>query len=627
MKSVWPFLVSLLFTCCAHHCQAARLPLEQDIQVNNATDVRETSVSGVLPVGSLSTRMNLNVSLEIARIRSALYSGVSDITSALSRSVKDRFRSIMVRLIPVHVNTRPPKRSIESHYQEFVKWKAGELSQRRNRRPPRSSIYSGRRKRKTSAVLLRVGNSTFDGIQAIDKGNRTVRPEVSGSSSSVHGTRKSFKEMPVNAEDLIRGTLPRSQATQDQSTETEVEEETDGDDEDEDDSDEAEEQDSDPTVRSETEQVEDDAEEMPYVPGKILNSGQSEAGADQASNGGNQPSESQRQNSENVRDKSAVATPVTAIASDNQPGASSDGGSSKEHNDVPPVSGVGNDSPFDEAAVRQNMTAQISSNITNQDGFRADASGKKRDSIPNSDEPPIVPQGPEDETGTEGGEATATHKQAEENEETSGGVSKRAKATQEHGRIYLGSKMGMVNGENITQLSLMVYKIAKSEKLFSMAAAPCRAVINWMPEVAMRLEFELPGFEFYCVDTSEPPGPMADLKRAFGELSGGYIQSTPEMVDKTLPKNIDLVVSWMGMQEWGIRKSWRFIKGLRRSGVRLALFSNNPKSSNAGAAEGALNVRKSPLLFNEPQRVIGKVSDDDNKQLLLYSMDGLRDGF
>lgn len=192
---------------------------------------------------------------------------------------------------------------------------------------------------------------------------------------------------------------------------------------------------------------------------------------------------------------------------------------------------------------------------------------------------------------------------------------------------YKGSKSGLVKGENTTQLSLMVYKVAKSEKILSMAAAPCREVSHWMPEVAIRLEFEIPEFRFYCIDTEEPPGSMEDLKQAYGEISGGFLQAVAEDVGQAVPKNMDLVVSWMGMQQWGIRKSWRFIKGLRRGGVRMALFSNNPMSSNADLSAGTLNVRKSPMLFNEAWRIFRKVSTDDNKQLVLYSMDGVREGF
>lgn len=183
------------------------------------------------------------------------------------------------------------------------------------------------------------------------------------------------------------------------------------------------------------------------------------------------------------------------------------------------------------------------------------------------------------------------------------------------------------SGENITQLSLMVYKIAKTEQIKSMAVAPCREVKHWMPAVAQRLDAEIHGFELFCVDIADEKGDLEDLKAAYGSISGAYIQTTAEDLGERFPRGIDLVVSWMGIQKWGLRKSWRFIKGLRRSGARMCLLGNNPVGSNAQMESGIVNVRKSPMLFNEPLRVIGKVSQDDQKQLLLYAMDKLRDDF
>lgn len=195
-----------------------------------------------------------------------------------------------------------------------------------------------------------------------------------------------------------------------------------------------------------------------------------------------------------------------------------------------------------------------------------------------------------------------------------------------------GKFMGVRNvekgsGENITQLSLMVYKIAKTEGVTSLAVAPCREVMHWMPTVAKRLEAEVAGFEFFCIDITDEPEAMSDLRQAYGDLSGAYIQSSADEIGERFPRGVDLVVSWMGIQKWGIRKSWRFIKGLRRSGARLCLLGNNSVRNNADVDSGIVNVRKSPMLFNEPMRVINKVGDDADKQLLLYAMDKIRDDF
>lgn len=182
---------------------------------------------------------------------------------------------------------------------------------------------------------------------------------------------------------------------------------------------------------------------------------------------------------------------------------------------------------------------------------------------------------------------------------------------------------GLVDGYNVTQLSLMTYKIARSERLFSLAAAPCWEVRGWLPAVVRRLEAELHGFEFFCVDTREEG--KEGLEKWYGKTSGGYLKCKAEEIESVLPMNVDLVVSWLGVQKWGVRRSWRFVKGLRRRGVKMVLVSNNGGGGNG--QEGRINIRKSPLLFNEPRRVIGKVDREGDVQLLLYEMDGVRDGF
>lgn len=206
-----------------------------------------------------------------------------------------------------------------------------------------------------------------------------------------------------------------------------------------------------------------------------------------------------------------------------------------------------------------------------------------------------------------------------------------------------GSPTSTIRGDNITQLSNMVYKVAKEEKVHRLAVAPCRTSLKWMPDVVRKLEYEIPGFKFYCVDTWEKGSPesggqelgsltLADISAAFADCASTEVLSMPiSKTESLFPRDIDLVVSWMGMQAWGTRKAWRFIKGLRRSGTRLGLFGNDPRAKNAESDEKRrLNVRKSPMLFNEPLRVISRVGEDEEenpKQLLLYPMDGIRDGF
>lgn len=184
--------------------------------------------------------------------------------------------------------------------------------------------------------------------------------------------------------------------------------------------------------------------------------------------------------------------------------------------------------------------------------------------------------------------------------------------------------------ENATQLTNMVYKIAKQEGVINLAAAPCHKTLAWMPKVVAKLENDLPAFTFHCVDTRMPTEESDDLVSAFEtSTSVQFSQVGPTETESEFPENMDLVVSWMGMQEWGAGQSWRFVKGLRRKGAKLVLFGNVADGRNTAPENHSLNLRQSPLLFKNPVRVVSGVGVEDGnpKQLLLYKMDSIRDGF
>ncbi|CAN8066271.1 unnamed protein product [Agarophyton chilense] len=183
------------------------------------------------------------------------------------------------------------------------------------------------------------------------------------------------------------------------------------------------------------------------------------------------------------------------------------------------------------------------------------------------------------------------------------------------------------DGENMTQLSEMVYKVAREEDVFSMAAAPCDEVTDWMPDVVRRLQNELVGFQFYCVDTRRPAQDMSPLRRVFADVATDFVQIGADDIKDSIPEDLDMVVSWKGLQRWGMERGWHFLRGLRDSGAKFVLVSNNPGIMNMEANERAVNVRNSPLLFGEPRRVVGGVTRDNSLQLLLYAMDDIRNGF
>lgn len=186
---------------------------------------------------------------------------------------------------------------------------------------------------------------------------------------------------------------------------------------------------------------------------------------------------------------------------------------------------------------------------------------------------------------------------------------------------------GLRDGENVTQLAQMVYKVAREANVFSMAAAPCDEVTDWMPNVVRKLQSELVGLQFYCIDTREPAQDMGTLRQVFGDVSSAILQASVKDIKDTIPKDLDMVVSWKGLQRWGLDKGWHFMRGVRDSGAKYVLVSNNPRISNLEESTDAVNVRRSPLLFGEPRRIISGITPDSSTELLLYAMDEVRDGF
>eukprot|EP00178_Gracilaria_changii_P004363 TRINITY_DN168_c1_g1_i4.p1 TRINITY_DN168_c1_g1~~TRINITY_DN168_c1_g1_i4.p1 ORF type:complete len:705 (-),score=157.70 TRINITY_DN168_c1_g1_i4:7552-9666(-) len=193
--------------------------------------------------------------------------------------------------------------------------------------------------------------------------------------------------------------------------------------------------------------------------------------------------------------------------------------------------------------------------------------------------------------------------------------------------MRLENEYGVRDGENVTQLADMVYKLVREEGVFSMAVAPCDEVTDWMPDVVARLRHELVELQFYCVDTRVPRRELHELKRVFGEVATGFIQTDARSVREAMPAELDLVVSWKGLQRWGMETGWQFLRGLRDRGTKLLLVSNNAGVVNMEGGDSGVNVRGAPLLFGEPRRVIGDVTHDNSLQLLLYEMDDVREGF
>lgn len=181
---------------------------------------------------------------------------------------------------------------------------------------------------------------------------------------------------------------------------------------------------------------------------------------------------------------------------------------------------------------------------------------------------------------------------------------------------------------NITRLSYMVYKLIQSVEVHSVMIMPCRTTIQWMPAVVSQLEFETPaGLTVTCVDT-RPDRPQGRLLEAYKDTGATVVNGSLDTIP-ALPA-AQIVVSWHGFQEWGVRGSWDFLGAIKQLGVDWVTFNNHARATNGerpGAAK-AINVRKAPYHLGAPARVVKGVALDPKSDvsLVLYDTANMREG-
>lgn len=181
--------------------------------------------------------------------------------------------------------------------------------------------------------------------------------------------------------------------------------------------------------------------------------------------------------------------------------------------------------------------------------------------------------------------------QASENDPVAGTI-RAATSSGERYQMFRGVPGGVIQGVNVTHLSFMIFKIIKQYKIRSIVDIPCRNNIGWFPDLLHRIDFEIVGFKYYCVETDQEP--QGDLSKHFSESGSPEFLRIPVEDAKKLPKT-DLMFTWDGPQDWGVRKTWTFLSALRQVRPKYILITNNPEAFNVNNGQGAINLRKQPF--------------------------------
>mmetsp|Transcript_3889 Transcript_3889/g.6789 ORF Transcript_3889/g.6789 Transcript_3889/m.6789 type:complete len:477 (-) Transcript_3889:1128-2558(-) len=191
---------------------------------------------------------------------------------------------------------------------------------------------------------------------------------------------------------------------------------------------------------------------------------------------------------------------------------------------------------------------------------------------------------------------------------------------------FNGLDFGLLNGVNVTKVSLALYKLIKSEKITSLTEYPCTSSADWMPHLLALLDFEIRGFRYVCVDSD-----ASELERIKPLFTGAAV---PEFVQIHLPTfngfppGTDLFYSWNGMQrdaQNGIKIAWSMIKAIRRNNYTWMLLGNSQGSDNFVNGKH-VNLRNMPFSFANPERTIRNITNEAElgerfpMQLVLYKV-------
>lgn len=220
---------------------------------------------------------------------------------------------------------------------------------------------------------------------------------------------------------------------------------------------------------------------------------------------------------------------------------------------------------------------------------------------------------------------------------------------------------------NVAHLSKMLVKIVKNYDIKSMVDIPCRNTMQFMPSLLHKLDFEVPGFKYYCVDTEMDS--HDDLVPLYSDAGSPEFLHLNPATATLLPKT-DLVFLWDAPQDWGVTTFWSFIMHMRQIRPSYLLVTNNQDAVN-GERDDIINLRKQPFhvssssttfyfllnfvpglvfscdanhvyyvfcyilgrhphwqQFNQATRVINNVwNGNTNKQLLFYEIKQVRRGF
>lgn len=174
------------------------------------------------------------------------------------------------------------------------------------------------------------------------------------------------------------------------------------------------------------------------------------------------------------------------------------------------------------------------------------------------------------------------------------------------------------NNDDVQRLTFMLYRLVVQHGLHSVVDVPCARSLPWVGALVARLEFEVPGFRYYCVLKTD--GEYAQARMLARNTSALHV------VYGRPPPGADLAFLWHAFGYLSPGDAWALVRRLR---VRYVAVPNHPyveRNSGLASRSGRVNVRRAPYRFGEPKRVISDmhVNGAEPKQLLFYERRAIR---
>lgn len=187
------------------------------------------------------------------------------------------------------------------------------------------------------------------------------------------------------------------------------------------------------------------------------------------------------------------------------------------------------------------------------------------------------------------------------------------------------SARSVARGDDVARLSFMMYRLVKSYNITSVLDVPCRA-LEWIPEMVRHLEYEVPGFKYYCVvETDEE---YLSARKMVRNITALRFLIRPNFWSCHRFPRAELAFAWHAFGHVEHENSWKLLKALQELHTRYVIVPHYPEvrvNSRSPAKHGRVNVRRSPYRFGEALRVISNVSLEgtEPKDMLFYGLDDL----